>query len=144
MQHSFAVVSLPEFHGREPQEGPYVAAKTLRRRIVEVVGHVGHREARILEDPRDVNQPSHGEIALGGWKAGAKETAHERAGKHVQVCGKGPDGRGTRREVKEQLEEAPAVIGHTDKIERENTKREPFDIPCSIRDEHITELAPAR
>ena len=49
LEHSLAIVLFAKLHRRESHERANVAPKALRRRVVEMIGDVRDRKARILE-----------------------------------------------------------------------------------------------
>ena len=51
LDHSLAIVSLPELERGHAHERPHVPAEALRRRIVQVIRDVGDGEPGILEEP---------------------------------------------------------------------------------------------
>src|SRR4029078_2767756 len=59
LEHSLAVVLLAKLQGREPHQRPYVTSEALRRRGVEVVGDISHREAGVIEQSRRAHAAKH-------------------------------------------------------------------------------------
>ena len=64
----------------------------------------------ILEEARGTDETRGGQILFRCGKSGAKESAHERTGKHVEPPREHTNGGHARRDKKQRLEKAPAVL----------------------------------
>src|SRR5690242_14736017 len=113
MEHALTIVALAEFHRGQPEEGSNVTPEALRRRVIEVIRDVRHRQPRVLEDPRGMGEARHRQVAFWRRQTGAKEAAHERAWYHVQLCSERTHAGSAWRRAEQGFEEPPAVLRDT-------------------------------
>src|SRR4051812_48744630 len=79
LKHGTSTKLVSEFERRHLHQRSNMAPKALRRRVLELVGDVGDRVARVLEERGNPNETRKGKIAFRRWKSGAKKTAHKGA-----------------------------------------------------------------
>ena len=109
-----------------------------------MVGDVGDREPRILEEARCADQPSDGEIALRCWQASAKESAHQGARQHREVLRERANGRDLWWCGEQGLEETPAVVAHAAQVDGKLTQGAALHAVDLCSEQKTAELAPAR
>ena len=86
---------------------------------------------------------AHREILLRRGKPRAKESAHQRAWKHVEALRERANRRDARRREEERLEEAPAVLRHAGEVHRELAERLALNVFAARRHQIAAQLAPS-
>src|SRR5438552_705596 len=99
----------PKLTRGDAQHRLQVAPEALRRRIVEAVRHVGHREPGVREQVGRVHEPHAGEVGLRGRQARPIEAGHERTRADPEVPRQPPHRGQYWREPCNRLEERAYV-----------------------------------
>src|SRR5665213_2193053 len=132
MQHPFAIVTLTKFQRRNREQGAHVPAEALRRRVLEMVGHVCDREPRVFKHACSMCEAGHGEISFRCRKMRSKKTAHQSTRYHAQFRSERTYGARTQSGLKDCFEKSPTVIRRTRKVKRELCQGNLFNITSAI------------